>query len=136
MLKVENGAELVRRLAKTGTGEAKLAVARTVLADTWQHERRVASGDEVILALESAGAGEGTLDKARQIRDTGEWAGPQDRTAVPVEDQLLAEAAKPEPAPDKADPPPEPPPAPKPEPPPGTGTGARTPDRRPGDGRR
>lgn len=88
---VANGAELVRALAKSGTGEAKLALCRRVLADVYQREHRTASAAEVVEALEAAEwVGDVTLKKARELaglpRSAAEAArGPE----LPIEERLL-----------------------------------------------
>ena len=87
---ITNGAELVKRLKATGTGEAKLAAARRVLADVSEQRGRVATAAEVIAGLAEAGAGEGTLDKARQLAETGEYKGPAAAPDLAIEDRLLA----------------------------------------------
>lgn len=92
-----NGAELVRKLAESGTGTAKLDVARKVLADTDEQEGRVATAEEVVTALESAGVSEGTLEKARSIIQTGKWDGVRVEKEKPVEERLLEQMALPEP---------------------------------------
>lgn len=71
MSKVTNGADLVRRLKASGTGEGKLAVARECLESVYRDSRRVASSDEVIAALESRGVYPDTVKKARRIVETG-----------------------------------------------------------------
>lgn len=103
-----NGAELVKKLAATGTGEPKLAGARKFLAAVWGAERRVATAAAVLAVLETgcyevgaetvtgAPAPEGTLAKAREIVRSGEWRGPVAEVAVPVEEQLLAEGGPPD----------------------------------------
>lgn len=88
---IQNGAELVKRLKESGTGESKLAIARKVLADTYKFERRTATSDEILLALESAGVSESTITKARSLAETGSVpaaieAAQQQR---PIEDILL-----------------------------------------------
>lgn len=93
---VANGAELVKRLAATGTGLDKLAVARTFLAFVNRKEKRVAGSAEVIHALKLGGVPELTIQKAEQIAETGEWTGPVADKEVPVEDILLSGGAVPE----------------------------------------
>ena len=93
---VGNGAELVKKLAATGTGLDKLAIARNFLAFVNRKEKRVAGSAEVIHALELGGAPALTVEKARQIAETGEWTGPVSEKEVPVEDLLLSGGAVPE----------------------------------------
>lgn len=86
MPKITSGAELVRRLRESGTGEDKLAVARKVLA-----EKRAATAEDVVAALGDAlGEGHMTVQKAAALAETGEWAGPKAEAAVPIEEQILA----------------------------------------------
>jgi len=94
MPKITSGAELVRRLRESGTGEDKLAVCRKVLASA-PDPRRVTSAD-VVAAIEAAFPHSLTVEKAKALAETGEWAGPKSDQAVPIEEQVLA-AAKAEP---------------------------------------
>lgn len=92
MAGVTNGAELVQKLARTGTGAGKLAVARAELARVKNEDGRVATADEVIAALDRRfGADHLTVAKAREIAAVGEWKGPAAAGDVPIEEQLLAE---------------------------------------------
>ncbi len=87
---VTNGAELLRRLRVTGTGETKLAPARKLLTDVHRVEKgRIATSEEVIGAMEAAGVSDATLAKAREIAETGAWAGPREVRERPIEDVLL-----------------------------------------------
>ena len=96
MAAVTNGAELVKRLAASGTPDAKLAPARRLLADLHRAERRVANAAEVLAALEDAlGPDHMTVAKARQIADTGRWVRPAAAEVRSIEEELLAAAAKP-----------------------------------------
>lgn len=92
-----NGAELVRKLAESGTGEAKLDVARKTLVTINDQEQRLATAEEVLAAMESAGVSEGTLEKARSIIQTGKWDGVRVEKEKPVEERLLEQMALPEP---------------------------------------
>lgn len=95
-----NGAELVRELAKTGTADAKLALARQVLAFVHRKEKRVATAAEVIEAMEWAGMKEPykghprtpelTLLKARGLALKGKWDGPVEERIPTVEERILA----------------------------------------------
>jgi hypothetical protein len=103
-----NGAELIRELAKTGTADAKLALARHVLGFVHRKEKRVARADEIIDAMEKAGRIEPFLDhpttppltltKAVALATTGKWAGPVEVFEPTVEDLILAGETLPEPA--------------------------------------
>ena len=98
-----NGAELVKKLAESGTGEGKLQIARKVLGDTYEYEGRIATTDEVILALESTfGVNHGTVGKAKLIVATGKWDVALQPENVPIESRLLAnESVIPQPEPEK-----------------------------------
>ncbi len=97
MSAVTNGAELVKRLAATGTGKAKLDPAREYLTFVNRVEKRIPTAEEVIEAMEEHEAWpEMTLTKARQIAETGKWEGPKEEAVVPVEDLLLAGGSVPE----------------------------------------
>lgn len=93
--KATNGAELVRELAKSGTGERKLGVGRKVLADVWRDRHRIATCAEVIEALEADEfTGEVTVAKARELAGLpapkNVWAAASD---LPIEAVLLGETA-------------------------------------------
>jgi hypothetical protein len=101
-----NGAELLRELVKTGTADAKLALARHVLGFVHRKEKRVASAAEIIEAMEKAGRMEPyqhypvtpplTLQKALVLATTGAWTGPVEATEPTVEELILAGQAVPE----------------------------------------
>jgi hypothetical protein len=107
-----NGAELLRELVKTGTSDAKLALARQVLAFVHRAEKRVASAAELIEAMEKAGRMEPflkdanghpipptpdlTLKKALVLATTGAWNGPVEERAPTVEELILAGQPVPE----------------------------------------
>ncbi len=65
------GVDLIRELAKSGTGETKLAIARKALEDRWQVDRQHATAEELYIAMEGAGVGELTLSKARSLIENG-----------------------------------------------------------------
>lgn len=96
---VKNGAVLVRKLAETGTGQAKLDPCRKKLADVHRSEQgRVAGADEILKVLQGEDksyaeepAPEGTLAKAKTIIETGEWHGPSNVLEVPIEVTLLGD---------------------------------------------
>ena len=100
-----NGAELVQKLKGTGSPEGALAGPRKVLADVHRIEGRIASANEVMVAMETgeytAGdqrleipvAQPGTLQKVRALVKTGEWSGPPQEVVVPVEERLLGATA-------------------------------------------
>lgn len=94
MLAVENakvnGAELLKKLAETGTGKDKLALANNVLAFVYKKFGRVATANEVLDALEQNGAPEFTLHKAKCIAETGGWTPAVADGEVPLYEQLLA----------------------------------------------
>lgn len=95
MSAVTNGAELVKRLAASGTPDSKLEAARRLLFETHGTEQRVATSDEVIAALaEKLGGGHATVAKAKQIAETGDYMrGTQ--PGVSIEDKvLLADAER------------------------------------------
>lgn len=96
---ITNGAELVRKLAETGTINDKIECARNCLKAVRMEHGRVATAEEVIAALLARfGPTHLTCVKARALADTGEWKGPPKVEDVPVEEQLLAEAAAAKPA--------------------------------------
>ena len=84
-----NGAELVKRLADSGTPAGKLEPARAALRSVWEGEGRLAGCDEVVAALEAAGVPELTLAKARAFAETGEYTPAPSGAARPIEDELL-----------------------------------------------
>lgn len=96
MQRIQWGVELVKSLASTGTGEAKIDIARKVIADTWEHERRHATAEEVFTAMDAAGVGEGTMKKARSFIDTG-TPYIAERAAPKIEDVLPPPPAEPKP---------------------------------------
>lgn len=99
MLAVENpqvnGAELLKRLAETGTGAAKLELPRQLLAFTHRKYGKIATANEVLDALEKGGAPELTLAKAKEIAATGKYDPAAKAPETPVEELLLAGAALP-----------------------------------------
>jgi hypothetical protein len=109
---ITSGALLTKKLAETGTGEAKLAIARKCLIDA-RDAGRAATAAEVVAALELGGAPDMTVLKAKALAETGEWHGPPADVNTPVEEELLkAEGIElPEPAAELG---PDPAPAPKP----------------------
>lgn len=93
-LKITNGAELVAKLAATGTGEAKLAVARKHLGFIHRSENRVASAAELLDVLaKEFGEEHMSVRKARCIAETGEWAGPIEMRNPPIEQILMGNTA-------------------------------------------
>lgn len=103
MAAVTGGADLVRRLRESGTGEDKLAVARAVLAE----KGAASTSGDVLAALEARFPGTLTVAKARAYCETGEWVPDSARPLANLEDQILAGPAdlgKPEP-PKPSDPP-------------------------------
>jgi hypothetical protein len=91
---ITSGAELVKMMAESGTGEAKLAPARQLLAEHYEKTGKDTSAAGVIAALEASGAPEMTLDKARQFAGRGEYTGPAQAAAVKIEDVILVAAKK------------------------------------------
>lgn len=93
---ITNGAELVRKLAASGTGKDKLDCARDCLRAVRMNDGRVASAGEVVAALhERFGPSHLTVQKARALAEAGVWAGPPKAEDRAIEDELLAEAAAP-----------------------------------------
>jgi hypothetical protein len=86
---ITSGALLTKKLAESGTGEAKLALARKCLTDA-RDAGRTATAAEVVAALELGGAPEMTIMKAKALAETGEWHGPPEVSAPPVEEAMLA----------------------------------------------
>lgn len=87
---VEDGARLVQLMRESGTGEGKLEIARAVLLRA-EAEGRRATAEEVFAecANEPARVFQGTLDKMRNIIDTGYWDGSEDIVPlVLVEDRI------------------------------------------------
>ncbi len=101
-----NGAQLLKEMAKTGTGAVKLALPRQILAFVHRKENRIARADELIDVMEKAGVIDPykdfpptphlTLQKARALAITGTWDGPVESVEVPVEELLLAGQKLPE----------------------------------------
>lgn len=84
---ITSGAELVRKLKESGTGEAKLLVARGVLV---ARGAKATAGD-VLEALALQFPGSLTVAKAKSLAAIGEW-NPEDAKPAPtIEDELLAE---------------------------------------------
>lgn len=94
---VTNGAELLRRLKKTGTPDQRMRPGRAELLRVKAERNEVANSAQVIAALERAyGPGHMTVVKARAIAERGEYAPPPRAVAaVAVEDELLADALAP-----------------------------------------
>lgn len=90
---VTNGAELVKRLKKTGTPDQRLAPARAVLAGVKKDRGEIANSEQVIAALEDAyGPNHMTVVKARSIAQLGSWSKPaKERPVEAVEEELLAD---------------------------------------------
>lgn len=87
---VTNGAELVRKLRETGTGESKLAIARKVLQDVFARDKRHATAEEVLDALRgSSDVTPATVAKAEMIAETGFWSPAAVEKQRPIEDVLL-----------------------------------------------
>jgi hypothetical protein len=92
---ITNGAELVRRLAESGTVNAKIDCARDCLRAVRMSHGRVATADEVVAALhERFGPTHMTVVKARALAETGVWTGPPKAEDVPIEEQILADEKK------------------------------------------
>lgn len=95
-----DGAKLIAELVKTGTADAKLALPRHVLEFIWRSEKRRATAQELIEAMEKAGVMEPylawpptpplTLQKAIALATTGAWAGPVEVRTPHIEELLLA----------------------------------------------
>ncbi len=95
-----NGAELIERLAATGTGADKLELPRLFLVHTHRKEKRIATATEILDVMEKAGTHhscmnypptpELTLAKARQIAETGQYLSVPREEEVPVEKLILA----------------------------------------------
>lgn len=87
------GAELIRELRKSGTGEPKLAVARAVI-DPAQGGDPKADAAAVVAALgASPRVGPGTVEKAKGIVAAGRWVPPEEGGAgAAIEDLILAGA--------------------------------------------
>lgn len=113
---VTNGAELVKRLRESGTPDGPLAPARACLHEVRAGDRRSATADEVLAAMEAAlGPDHGSVRKARCLIATGAVTAAAAPT-IPIEDQLLAaEPARPEDEAHAEDGRPEPEPEPEPE---------------------
>jgi hypothetical protein len=103
MAVITHGGDLVAALAESGTGAAKLAVARAELERVFEAKGREATAAEVVAAMAAADVGEGTLAKARALCETGQVRLPE-LPAEPIEVRLrkLREAA---PKPDDVTPP-------------------------------
>ena len=89
---INDGAALVRKLKESGTGEAKLAVARAALAGAHAAGRR-ATSEEVLEALEAAGVNPLTVQKAWAFATTGEHV--TEEVRVPAIEDALGEAPAP-----------------------------------------
>lgn len=86
---ITDGAALVRKLKESGTGDAKLAHARSALKAAHADGRR-ATADDVLAALEVGGVPELTLKKALAFAADGEYVSDSERYAPNIEDVLLA----------------------------------------------
>jgi hypothetical protein len=96
---ITNGAELVRKLAESGTINDKLECARNALRAAKMEHGRVATSAEVVAALHDRyGPTHMTVVKAKALAETGVWTGPVQPEDVPIEEQLLAAETKPAPA--------------------------------------
>lgn len=101
---VLNGAELIKALAATGTGDDKLELPRQMLAFIKRKENRILSATEVIDILEKAGVTDNfaawprtpalTLEKARSLAATGKWE-LAEKEEIPVEELILSGAELP-----------------------------------------
>lgn len=94
---IKSGVLLVRALKASGTGEGKLAVARTAL----EEKGKDATSEDVIAALESANpqVPELTIKKAKSFAKFGEWVPEMlEAKVVPIEDQLAEEMGQTPPA--------------------------------------
>lgn len=97
-MKITNGAELVRKLRESGTPGHLLAPARALLASVHDDHGRLATSDEVLATLTAElGDEHGTVVKAHQIAETGDWKRPEPKTEDEIEEKLL-NAKKPQPA--------------------------------------
>lgn len=95
-----DGAELIRALAKSGTGDDKLKIARMHLSFIHRKENRVATAAEIIDVLEKAGVTDAlktwprtpelTLEKALAFAESGAWAPKTGPDETPVEELLLS----------------------------------------------
>lgn len=93
---VLNGAQLVKAMADSGAGVRTLAPARERLAEYHRKYGTVAPANEILAALDAANVSARSLDKAKQLAETGRWVPPEKRHEVPVEERLLAGMALPE----------------------------------------
>ena len=91
---INDGAALVRKLKESGTGEAKLAVARPALSAARAAGRR-ATSEEVLEALEAADVNPLTLQKAWAFATTGEHV--TEEVRVPAIEDTLGDAPEPKP---------------------------------------
>jgi hypothetical protein len=94
---IKNGVQLVLALKASGTGEAKLAVARTAL----QEKGKNATAEDVITALQNAEppVPELTIKKATSFAKFGEWLPEMlEAKEKPIEDQLAEEMGQTPPA--------------------------------------
>lgn len=88
MAAVTSGVQLVVMLRDSGTGEAKLAVAREALKLAADEDRHP-TAEEVIEYMEQSGTvPDGTLEKARSIAEHGRWDVPTVKREVPIEDRF------------------------------------------------
>jgi hypothetical protein len=94
---IKSGVLLVLALKASGTGEGKLAVARTAL----EEKGKAATAEDVIAALESANppVPELTIKKAKSFAKFGEWVPEMlEAKEKPIEDQLAEEMGQTPPA--------------------------------------
>ena len=88
MAAITSGAELVKKLKESGTGEAKLTVARAVLSE----KGAKATAEDVIEALAQKWPNSLTIKKAKSFAACGEFdPESKEATAPAIEDELLAE---------------------------------------------
>ena len=87
MAAITSGAELVKKLKESGTGEAKLLVARGVLV---ARGAKATAGD-VLEALALQFPGSLTVAKAKAFAEVGEWNPESARPIPTIEDELLTE---------------------------------------------
>jgi hypothetical protein len=87
---IPEGYKLVQSLRRSGTGETKLAICHRVL-----EQNRRASSAEILAALEAdITVSEVTIDKARQLAETGEYDPRANKyEEIPLEDRIAMELA-------------------------------------------
>jgi len=100
---VKTGPELIKKLAASGTGEAKLASARAALRHAWEKENRVMTSEEVLEVMaKDESVPESTLRKAENIVDTGTHETPELKRTT-IEDELMELVGGSEPAKTESD---------------------------------